>query len=376
MLILNLIPSLEVGGAEKALFHLSRLLKDRGINSILVTMTGQIAREVFEPSEAFSVVESLNMQSPLQIFKAKHKLKWLISKYKPDLLQSWMYHANVLALWSKHIDLPNCWNIRHGLDNFRIERLKVKASIMMGAFYSQRASAIIYNSYTSQEQHQRFGFSNSQDLVIPNAVDSEKFSFSLESRKALRFKLRIQDDQIVITSLARFHKVKAFDILLKAVGELRKRTKNFVLLLGGRQVDARNHELESWINQQGIRDRTLLLGEVPNVPELLSATDIYVSSSLVEGFPNSLAEAMSVGCRCVATKVGDSKLIVGKHGRLVESGHHQELFQAIEAEYRAALENGSNRNEAGRESVVSRFSSEALVNNYLSAYENLGLCVN
>ena len=101
------------------------------------------------------------------------------------------------------------------------------------------------------------------------------------------------------------------------------------LILLGMNIDQSNDELVSLLRENEIYDDTILLGVRHDVLQLMAISDIFVLSSLGEGFPNVLGEAMSVGTLVVATDVGDCKAIIGDAGLCVPPKNAELLFEAI-----------------------------------------------
>src|SRR5690606_12765833 len=89
-------------------------------------------------------------------------------------------------------------------------------------------------------------------------------------------------------------------------------------LMVGRGNTWDNLELLQWIEQAGLKEKFVLLGERSDVPVCLSAMDIFCLHSKTEGFPNVLGEAMAMRVPCVATDVGDTRLLMGGLGQVVQ----------------------------------------------------------
>jgi len=93
-------------------------------------------------------------------------------------------------------------------------------------------------------------------------------------------------------------------------------------------MDEFNVALVEKIKSLGIRHFVHLLGERNDVPAIASALDIGTSSSIGEGFSNSLGEMMACSVPCVVTDVGDSAHVVGNTGRVVPTRNPEELSKA------------------------------------------------
>src|SRR5207244_5800392 len=88
-------------------------------------------------------------------------------------------------------------------------------------------------------------------------------------------------------------------------------------VLCGKDVTVENEQLRAWIEAAGLADAVHLLGQRDDVPRLMASFDVLVSSSIGEGLPNAIGEAMACGTPCVVTDVGDCATIVGDTGRVV-----------------------------------------------------------
>ena len=122
--------------------------------------------------------------------------------------------------------------------------------------------------------------------------------------------------------VGRFHPDKGQDLLLEAMSLLQHDVSDAKLVLIGRGCNTENAELANLVNLFSLQQHVLLVGEQTDIPGWLSALDIYVMASRTEGFPNALAEAMSVGVPCVATEVGDAPVLAQTHAVFCRPDSH------------------------------------------------------
>jgi glycosyltransferase involved in cell wall biosynthesis len=132
------------------------------------------------------------------------------------------------------------------------------------------------------------------------------------------------------------------------------------------------NDLEALVVRSGLRDQVCLLGDRKDVPEILAECDLFALSSVAEGIPLTLLEAMAAGLPVVATHVGGVGEVVvdGVTGTLVEPGNPAALAQALHG----YMEDGSRRGkhgDAGRQRVGQRFSLPAMLAGYTSLYDKV-----
>jgi sugar transferase (PEP-CTERM/EpsH1 system associated) len=205
---------------------------------------------------------------------------------------------------------------------------------------------------------------------IINGVDSQRFHPGLD-RSPLPAGFA-PPGTLVIGTVGRLEKVKnqpnlvrAFIRLVETVPEARQRLR--LVIVGEGSLRA---EIESLLNEAGLRDLAWLPGARNDVPEWLRTLDLFVLPSQAEGISNTILEAMACGLPVVATAVGgNAELVVdGETGRLVPANDPEALALAIR-------ESGDNpermraQGAAGRQRVEERFSMEAMMAAYLKVYD-------
>jgi glycosyltransferase involved in cell wall biosynthesis len=167
--------------------------------------------------------------------------------------------------------------------------------------------------------------------VVPNFVDDAAFApVSAAERAARRYELRVPADAFIVGIVANLWPVKDHATLLQAAARLAPRWPEFhVVLVGDGQC---RQALESLTRTLGLEDRVHFLGRQPNEPNLHHLFDVSVLSSVSEGFPNSIVEAMAAARPVVATDVGGVGDAVsdGESGLLVPPSNPGRLAAAIE----------------------------------------------
>lgn len=148
--------------------------------------------------------------------------------------------------------------------------------------------------------------------MIPNAVDTKKFAFSEETRKAMRGSLGISDDTLVCGHVGRFHPAKNHPFLLEVFkGILDRGTKAVLVVVGDGTL---RPEIEAKIKELGIGESVMLLGSRGDVADVIQAMDVFVFPSNWEGLPVTVVEAQASGLPCfisdtITRDVNTSRLV-------------------------------------------------------------------
>jgi glycosyltransferase involved in cell wall biosynthesis len=167
----------------------------------------------------------------------------------------------------------------------------------------------------------------------------------------------------LILAIGRLTWSKRFDVLLEALAMVRHQAPARLIILG--EGKARS-ELEGRVERLGLADAVALPGNVPDVGAWLARADLLVSTSVYEGSPAVLIEALAAGVPVVATRCpgGSEELLEdGRGGSLVPVDDAAAAAEAILAEL------GRKRDPAGLQQSVSRYAVEASAAAYLAALD-------
>jgi glycosyltransferase involved in cell wall biosynthesis len=211
------------------------------------------------------------------------------------------------------------------------------------------------------------GISEERLELIENAIDTEQFRRS-KSRQTAKAKLGIDPDRVVIGAVGRLAAEKAFHILIGAVHELLGAGLDVELVVAGEGEE--QLRLQRLIAELGIGDRVRLLGYRPDVIEVFEALDVFVLSSLSEGMPNVVLEAMALEVPVVATRITSLPSVIRheRDGLLVAPGKQAELTAALR---RLATDESFREmlRRAGRQRVDDRYSFRRRMERIKSVYD-------
>jgi glycosyltransferase involved in cell wall biosynthesis len=289
-----------------------------------------------------------------------------------DLVQTWMLHSNFLGgLVARAVGrTPVVWGVH--LSEGSRETLGTKAMIV------QRGEAlcswfvptrIVACSVSSREVMERLRYRRRRIVTIPNGFDLERFKPDPQARAEMRAQLGISPTTTVVGHLARFHPIKDHPTLLAAAAKVVERAPEARFVLCGDQVTPDNPELAPLAEPLG--DRVLMLGQRKDVPRVLNAFDLAVSSSSGEALPLAVGEAMSTAIPVAATRTGDSEELVADTGTIAPVGDPSALAEAMLGLVVMDPEQRSRLGERARERIRSNYSMQGMVDSYSRLWAEL-----
>lgn len=316
-------------------------------------------------------VSDLGMWRAASFPAALVRLVWHLRRRKPDVLQSWLHHADLMALLASAL-APGpflYWNVRCSHLNVKDHGRTLFAIIRLLARFSHRPAAIVANASGGRTFHESIGYRPRRWEIIPNALDTDTFRPSDEARRAVRAEFDLADDQPLVGLVARYHPMKDHGTFLRAAKRVLESFPDARFVMAGPGVDSANAALMALVAETGTAANVHVLGPRTDVARLQAAWDVAVCSSYSEGFPNVVGEAMSCAVPCVSTDVGDVRLLMGETGRIVPPAQPEALAAAVCELLEATAAERAELGRRARQRVVDRFSVEAACQRYVKLYE-------
>jgi glycosyltransferase involved in cell wall biosynthesis len=183
----------------------------------------------------------------------------------------------------------------------------------------------------------------------------------------MRQQLGVRPDLFTIGFIRRWAPAKDVPTLVHALRIIREHGIPFRAIFVGDKLDPGNFELMQLLRDNSCDGAVTLLGRRSDIPEIARAIDLHVLSSLVEAFPNIVAETMLSGTPNVVTDVGDSGLMVGDSGWVVPTRQPAKLANEIEmayAEWNEDPERWQQRRLRARRLIADRFTFERMADEY------------
>lgn len=296
----------------------------------------------------------------------------IMRKFKPDIVQGWMYHGN-LAVWITRLfffkNTTFFWNIRQSLDDFTREKKRTRLIIKLGGWLSFGINGIIYNSIVGLKQHTQLGYGKRKSILIPNGFDVSVFKPADRFNHCVRKEFGLHNDELIIGLIARYHPVKGHEVFLKAAVHIVDKFKNVRFLMAGTGIDWNNESLKKLILSYKLEDQVVLLGEQSDIKDVMCCLDLLVSSSHAEAFPNVIGEAMACGVPCVVTDAGDSALIIEDTGMVVPRNNTRALASSVVNFLSLSKKDQKKMGTLSRQRIIDHFSMSKIINQYENVYE-------
>jgi len=369
--IIHLINGLDAGGAETVLVRL--IMNDDQNEHIVISLKGHgFYGDYLEKNDVKVELLELNKLHNIFLGMGLFKLLYLLRKYKTDVIITWMPHACVLGgIAGKVFGIKNIiWNFRGATENLKentkLHRIVLKLCKELQNFIPNKI--VVCADYVN-DVFKDYGFDTSRFEVIYNGYDTNEYSRNIRSRKIIRSTFSVPDNIPLIGMIARWHPQKNHNLLIESLKVVKSKGFKFKCLLLGESIAT--DPVSLMVRNSGMIDRFILKNETSKITDTMSSLDIHVlSSKFGEGFPNVIAEAMLCEVPCIATDIGDTKLIIGDTGWVSKNDSVLEMSRNI-IEALLAWENKdawNQRSTKARNRVIENFHISKMVKNYQKLY--------
>lgn len=364
MKILFVITSLTFGGAETQLVRVATQLKQRGWQIRVVTLLPPkaYAREL---ENIGITVGTLGMRRKVPDPRAILRLARYIRHWKPDIVHSHLFHANLLARITRPIaPIPVLISsLRSITETSRLREALYRVTDPL-------CDVTTHVCQTGAERYVRIGTVPKHKMrYIPNGVDTSTFRPDSEARERLRSELNAEH-AFVWLAVGRFDPPKDYPTLLRAFSTAINDMPDSLLLLAG--DGPLREEMEDMARLLGVHPHIRFLGIRRDIAQLMNAADAYVMSSSREGLPNVLLEAHATGLPVVATNVGGNSEIVqdGVTGLIVPPRNPDALAEAMRRITALSESDRQQMGAAARKHIVRNYSIEHVVNLWEQLYQD------
>jgi len=322
------LPGLYEGGAERSFLNLSQGIAARGyaVDLVLARAEGPYMEQI---PDAVRVVD---LKAP-RVLRSTSALARYLQNERPTGLLSSMF-ANIVAVWGRclsGVPLRLIINEQNTLSSIVKSKKDIRWKIypkLADWFYPRADHITTVSKAVADDLGKITAVPRERIQVVHNPVVTPELQ--KKSEAVLDHPWFMAGEPPVILSVGRLTEQKAFDVLIKAFSQLRKKRPARLLILG--EGEDRSM-LESLIKQLGLEPDVSLSGFVQNPYPYMARASLFVLPSRWEGLPTVLIEALYLGARIVATDCpGGSREILkdGKYGRLVPVDGPQMLAETME----------------------------------------------
>jgi glycosyltransferase involved in cell wall biosynthesis len=349
--ILFLSRQLNIGGAERQLVTLANELAARGHEIVIASYyPGGALAEMIDPKRI--KVISYEKKSRWDLFTLFFQTLKIVRDEQPTVLHGWMHTQNVVAAVAKALNpkLTMVWAVRASNLEQHLDWVE-KLTIWLQARLSGFATRITVNSMAGLEYAAQGGLPREKMMFVPNGIDTNVFYPSEEERSRVRAQWNLGDDVKIVGNISRFDPIKNHKMFLKAAAAVAAERSDVRFVCVGHGKESYLQELKQLSRTLGLDGKVLWIQAQSEVRAVYNAVDVFCSSSVSEGFPNVIGEAMACGRHCVVTDVGDSALVIGDTGVVVPSDNPQ----AFAAGLLDRLNAPDKLNLRGRQRILENF---------------------
>jgi glycosyltransferase involved in cell wall biosynthesis len=357
------------GGPDKTILNSPRFLHAAGYNTLCAYM-----HPPNDPGFEQLRLKAQRWQAPLLSIPDNGPLDWTVI---PQLLN--LCRRNKVAIWHGHDYKSNLLGVLLA----RFWPMKLLTTVHGWVHHTNRTT--LYYALdrfclpryervlaVSEDLHQRcleIGVPPGRCLLIENAIDTEEFQRKFSVPEAKQH-LGLRQDTCLIGAAGRLSPEKGFDVLIRALAALRSRGLDVAVLLVGE--GEQRQLLEALAESLGCRSHLHLAGFHADIRPYYQAMDLFALSSLREGLPNVVLEAMALEVPVVATRIAGVPRVIdeGRNGLLVAPGSVEELADAL-VRLIQDVPLRQRFSHAGRQTIEERYSFAQRMQKIAAIYDEM-----
>lgn len=364
-IILYIQEDFRTGGAEQQLFYLAKNLPEGYTPVFLALNLKHNFGKIYE-NYGFRVLElRLNkLNNIFYLFKSLLKIKREIKKINPDIIHSQLWMGNLISrIIGKILNIPVITSERniYSERNF-IHKFLDKSLINLSRYHIANSRGVI--DYTSKQEK----ISKKKFKLIYNGIDFNRFI----NAKDVRFKFNLKKNDIILTTVGSLTEQKGQEFLINAFYKYLNNNNYsnlFLLIVGEGPLELK---LKKLVNNLNLSNKVIFTGNRDDVENILYSSDIFVFTSLYEGLPNAVMEAMLSSLPVLSFNISgcDELIENNKSGYLVKKLDFFEFNQRL----KKLIEDKFLRKKFGDvayRKIIDNFAVDKMVNNYLELYESI-----
>ncbi len=368
MHVAQIIDSLNWGGAQKMQLTLARAAQGRDIKLTVIPLrsaaNSSLPAELSRLGVRVVPFPASGLINPIHLWQLARFLR----RERFDVVHTHLTYANIIGILAAHMaGIPVIASLRTaGYDTNYHNPVRHWLETLILRYGANRVMAV---GHTVAEIHQERLRGRAID-VIPNSVNIIP-PLPPAERTSLRNKLTGRAPHPLLISVGRLSLPKGYPDLLNAFSAVRQQYPEAALIIAG--GGALRGELEAQMTTLKLEGFAFLLGARDDVPDLLAASDLYISSSHWEGLPVSVLEAMAAGLPVIATSVGDVPRVVVDGTGIVLPPREPAALSAAICDLLADPEKMRALGRAAQTHVAEKHSLTAWMDQLLTLYANVSL---
>lgn len=355
--VLHLIPTLGGGGAEKQLALLSQAQCKEGLDvEIGYFRPGRYLNDLRESPVRMWQIRALGNYDLLALVRIVR----LVGRRKPDVVQTWLTQMDVMGGLAALVKNVPCVVSERSSARAYPSSMKNR----LRALVARRAQAIVANSEGGAD-YWRKALPGARVEVVRNVVALEEHRIR---RSVDTESLGLPPGAQIILYAGRLGREKNVGTLIEALdGVLRSRPRAAAIIFGDGPL---REELELRVHRCDARDRIRIFSHTNELEAWMNRADVLVSLSLFEGSPNTVLEAMAIGCPLVVSDIPQHREILqAEEARFCDPVSVPEVREAIEATLSDPA--GSRARAAIARRRIEGWSASAAARRYASIYESV-----
>jgi glycosyltransferase involved in cell wall biosynthesis len=364
MRVAIMIDTLKVGGAQKLVADFTLAAASYGIEPTVICMHQDIHPIMADAMKAAGVrIVEFSSPSLLNVNRLVRLVRFL-REGKFDLIHTHLSYANILGCLSGYFaGCPVVSSLHNTESDSRKRSMRVvRLETLILRYFARRIIAVGYGVADAF----RARVKNRHVDVIPNGIPTPP-TITREARQKLRREITGDENRTLLLAVGRFVPAKGYEDMIESFALLhRSNPRCFLAIAGsGRLFD----QIQRQISEMRLDHSVCCLGVRSDIPQLLAASDIFVSSSHWEGLPVAILEAMMTGLPIVATAVGDIPKVVTPEAGVIVPPHQPECLAEALNDLVNAPEKARAMGEAARNRAIQEYSLDTWMKRHMVVYE-------
>jgi len=376
--IARIITRMNLGGAQRAVLHLSRGLDTRRFEQMVITGDGGLLLQELAAISSIrhqvipEMTRHIGPGGAWDDMRSVKKICEILRLFRPHIVHTHTPKAGIVGRWAARLaGVPKIVHTYHGF-GFSPQHPRWQKAVYLGL---ERATARITSQFVAVSDPNRvlgqsYGiFRRDACALIRSGVDFADFRRISIDKAQKKIELGFEPSDKIVGVVASFTPAKALHLFLEAAAKIALEIPGVCFVMVG--DGSLRPQLEAQAERLGIGPALRMLGWRHDVPELLRTFDVFLLTSLWEGLPRSLVEAFLSGVPAVASHVDGIGEVVqeGRNGFLVPPGNAEAMAAAVIR----LLKDEPLRQTMGEQARLSvdDFSVQKMLKDYSDLYENI-----